>query len=87
MGPRVVREAVLRIPLPSQELAMAALSALAPEAERPPTDRFSTSLWLEGSTLVLRVVARDTSSLRAALNAYVSWVRAIRDACLTASGP
>ena len=85
MGAGVKREITMRIPLLSEELAKAALVALAPEAERPPTDRFSVSLELQGRVLVLKVIARDTASLRAAVNAYMSWVKALRDACLTVS--
>jgi len=86
MGAELTREVMLRIPLPSPELAQAALRALKPEAERPPTGRFEAEVGLEGSTLVVRIRARDTSSLRAALNSYLSWVRAVRDVCLTVSG-
>jgi len=87
MGAGVRRWASLRVPLPSAELAEAALKALRPEAERPPSDRFSVSLRLEGTVLVVEVAARDTSSLRAALNSYISWLRALMDACLAVSRP
>jgi len=60
-------------------LARAAYLALKPEAERSPSDRFSVGVGLEGDVLVIRVVARDTSSLRAALNSYLSWLKAIKD--------
>ena len=85
MGAELKHEAVLRLPLPDAKIAEAVLRALRPEAERPPTDRFSVSLELQGRVLVLKVIARDTASLRAAVNAYMSWVKALRDACLTVS--
>ena len=79
-------EVVLRVPMPDEAIALAALRALRPEVERPASDRFEAEVWLEGEILCLRIRARDTSSLRAALNSFLSWLGALRDACLAASG-
>ncbi len=85
MGPELSREAILKLPLPDARVAEAALKALGPEAERFPTGRFSARISLEGRALVIRIRARDTSSLRAAINSFMSWVKAIRDACASVS--
>lgn len=82
---KMPRELLARIPMPSEALAEAALKALRPEAERPPSDRFEAEVWLEGNTLCLRIRARDTSSLRAAFNSFFSWLKALGDACRVAS--
>ena len=86
MGADVSHEVQVRIPFKDEELARAALSALRPEAERPPTGRFKTELWLEGRTLVITIRAGDLSSLRAGLNAYLSWLKAIEEVCSIARG-
>jgi tRNA threonylcarbamoyladenosine modification (KEOPS) complex Pcc1 subunit len=50
------------------------LDALAPEANRPVTTRAKAVLEREGNFLVLKVEAKDTVALRAALNAYLRWI-------------
>jgi tRNA threonylcarbamoyladenosine modification (KEOPS) complex Pcc1 subunit len=50
------------------------LDALAPEANRPVTTRAKAVLEREGDFLVLKVEAKDTVALRAALNAYLRWI-------------
>ena len=85
MGAELKHEAVLRLPLPGAKIAEAVLRALRPEAERPPTGRFSASVALEGSTLMICIRARDTSSLRAAINSFMSWARAVVSVCRSLS--
>jgi len=82
----MAHEVLVRVPLADEALARAALEALRPEAERPASGRFEARVWLEDSVLCLAIRARDTSSLRAALNSFLSWLRALRDACLAAVG-
>jgi len=77
-------EAVLRIPVPDRKLAQAFLKALLPEAEKPPTDRLRAEVRLEGHVLVITMRASDTSSLRAGLNSYMSWLKAMENACSVA---
>ena len=50
------------------------LKALAPETNRPVTTRARTVLEREENFLVLKVEAKDTVALRAALNAYLRWI-------------
>jgi len=86
MGADVRHEVQVRVPLADVELARAALSALKPEAERPPTERFKTELRLEGHVIIISIEAGDLSSLRAGLNAYLSWLKAIEEVCSVARG-
>ena len=75
------REATIRIALKPKEFLDSVLAALTPEASAPPSDRFRVSVEVDGEELVLRISARDTASLRAALNSYLRWIGAVRDAC------
>ena len=50
------------------------LNALVPEANRPATTRAKAILKGEENFLVLKVEAKDTVALRAALNAYLRWI-------------
>ena len=50
------------------------LEALAPETNRPVNVRAKVVLEREGDFVVLKVEARDTIALRAALNAYLRWI-------------
>ena len=55
--------------------AAAIYAALSPELPDEVNPRSTTQCWLEGNdTLVLKVEADDTSSLRAALNMYLRLV-------------
>jgi tRNA threonylcarbamoyladenosine modification (KEOPS) complex Pcc1 subunit len=50
------------------------LDALTPEAEKPAGTRARAALERESNFLVLKVEAKDTVALRAALNAYLRWI-------------
>jgi tRNA threonylcarbamoyladenosine modification (KEOPS) complex Pcc1 subunit len=52
--------------------------ALQPDVRKPATLRSSSSLTREDGILVLRVSARDTAALRAALNAYLRWIGSLK---------
>jgi tRNA threonylcarbamoyladenosine modification (KEOPS) complex Pcc1 subunit len=52
--------------------------ALQPDVRKPATLRSSSSLTREDEILVLRVSARDTAALRAALNAYLRWIGSLK---------
>jgi len=86
MGAGVGHEVVIEVPLEDEALARAVLSALRPEAERPPTKRFQVRLSAEGANITISIRAGDLSSLRAALNAYMSWLRAVVEACSAGRG-
>jgi len=67
-------KATIRFRLSSEKHLTSLLDALAPEADRPVTTRARAVLEREGNFLVLKVEAKDTVALRAALNAYLRWI-------------
>jgi tRNA threonylcarbamoyladenosine modification (KEOPS) complex Pcc1 subunit len=67
-------KATIRLQLSSEKQLTTLLDALAPEANRPVTTRAKSVLEREGNFLVLKVDAKDTVALRAALNAYLRWI-------------
>jgi tRNA threonylcarbamoyladenosine modification (KEOPS) complex Pcc1 subunit len=66
--------ATIRLRLSSEKQLTTLLDALAPEANRSVTTRAKAVLEREGNFLVLKVEAKDTVALRAALNAYLRWI-------------
>jgi tRNA threonylcarbamoyladenosine modification (KEOPS) complex Pcc1 subunit len=67
-------KASVRLRFSSEKQLTTLLDALAPEANRPVTTRAKAVLEREGNFLVLKVEAKDTVALRAALNAYLRWI-------------
>ena len=67
-------KATIRMRLSSEKQLNTLLDALTPEAEKPAGTRAKAALEKEGSFLVLKVEAKDTVALRAALNAYLRWI-------------
>jgi tRNA threonylcarbamoyladenosine modification (KEOPS) complex Pcc1 subunit len=67
-------KASVRLRFSSEKQLTTLLDALAPEANRPVTTRAKAVLEREGDFLVLKVEAKDTVALRAALNAYLRWI-------------
>jgi len=67
-------KASVRLRFSSEKQLATVLDALAPEANRPVTTRAKAVLEREGDFLVLKVEAKDTVALRAALNAYLRWI-------------
>jgi tRNA threonylcarbamoyladenosine modification (KEOPS) complex Pcc1 subunit len=72
-------KASVRLRFSSEKQLTALLDALAPEANKPATTRAKAVLEREGNFLVLKVEAKDTVALRAALNAYLRWVGSMVD--------
>jgi tRNA threonylcarbamoyladenosine modification (KEOPS) complex Pcc1 subunit len=64
----------VRLRFSSEKQLVTLLNALAPETNRPVTTRARAILEKEGNFLVLKVEAKDTVALRAALNAYLRWI-------------
>jgi tRNA threonylcarbamoyladenosine modification (KEOPS) complex Pcc1 subunit len=54
-----------------------ALKALEPEVKKPATTRSRAKVKKNGAFLVLKVEAKDTVALRAALNAYLRWISSV----------
>ena len=67
-------KAAVRLRFSSGKQLAALFDALAPEANRPVTARTRTVLEIAENFLVLKVEAKDTVALRAALNAYLRWI-------------
>jgi tRNA threonylcarbamoyladenosine modification (KEOPS) complex Pcc1 subunit len=66
--------AVCRLPISSDKYLETLLDALTLEAEKPVSTRARTMIKREGKFLVLKVTANDSVALRAAFNAYLSWI-------------
>jgi len=54
-----------------------AFKALKPEVKKPATMRSRADVEKDGAFLVLKVEAKDTVALRAALNAYLRWINSM----------
>jgi len=67
-------KAVLRLKFPSEKHLDIVYEALLPETEKPATVRSRACIKKHGAFLILKVEARDTVALRAALNAYLRWI-------------
>jgi KEOPS complex subunit Pcc1 len=67
-------KAILRLKFPSERHLEIVFSALKPEVDKPATLRSKAVLEKEGTFLILKVEAKDTVALRAALNAYLRWI-------------
>jgi len=72
-------KAIIRLKFPSKNHLNTIIEALMPEVKKPVTTRSRTSLEKDGKFLLLRVEAKDTVALRAALNAYLRWINSTVD--------
>jgi len=70
----VKAKAILRLKFPSEKHLEIVFNALKPEVDKPATMRSKAVLEKEGTFLILKVEAKDTVALRAALNAYLRWI-------------
>ena len=66
--------AIVRLKFPSEKRLEIVFKALKPEVDKPATMRSRAKLEKDDNFLVLKVEARDTVALRAALNAYLRWI-------------
>jgi len=71
--------AVLRLKFPSPRHLEIIFKALLPEVRKPPTMRSRASLEKDDTFLILKIEAKDTVALRAAVNAYLRWIDSIRN--------
>lgn len=67
-------KATIRLRMSSEKQLTTLLDVLTPETEKPVGTRIKAALEKEGNFLVLKVEAKDTVALRAALNAYLRWI-------------
>jgi KEOPS complex subunit Pcc1 len=70
----VKTKAILRLNFSSEKHLEIVSNALKPEVDKPATMRSKAVLNKEGASLVLKVEAKDTVALRAALNSYLRWI-------------
>jgi len=66
--------ALLRLKFPSKKHSEIIFKALEPEVKKPPTMRSRAFLEKNNSVLILKIEAKDTVALRAAVNAYLIWI-------------
>jgi tRNA threonylcarbamoyladenosine modification (KEOPS) complex Pcc1 subunit len=69
--------ALIRLKLPSEKHLEIVFKALEPEVRTPPTMRSQTFLEKENTFLILKIEAKDTVALRAAVNAYLRWINSM----------
>jgi len=67
-------KANVRLSFPSEKHLEIVFKALEPEIKKPATMRSRANLERDNKFLILKVEARDTVALRAALNAYLRWI-------------
>jgi tRNA threonylcarbamoyladenosine modification (KEOPS) complex Pcc1 subunit len=72
----VTGTSVLEIPFESERIANILYSALLPETESIPSDRATTKVSVEGSSLIIEIYANDLTAMRAALNSFIAWISA-----------
>lgn len=70
-------KAIIRLKFLSERHLEIVFRALKPEITKTATVRSRTKMEKNGTFLVLKVEAKDTVALRAALNAYLRWVNSI----------
>lgn len=75
----VQSKAEVEVVFPSSSLAEKAYVALKPEEASPGRERSQVKFSRRGKTLRLEIRARDTPSLRAALNSLLRLVAVVRD--------
>ncbi len=75
-GSEVRSKSVLEIPLESEQKATILCSALTPETESTPSDRATSTVTVNGSSLIVKIEAKDLTAMRASLNSYVAWISA-----------
>ena len=68
------RRAVIQLNFQSEKYSKAVLNALKPETRRSSSDRSRIKVEEEGGKLIVSFEAKDTSALRAAINAYLRWI-------------
>ncbi len=66
-------------------LAQIIKDSLRPEVEDPVSQRSTVAVYAETECLKISICATDLAALRAALNSYLRWVKAIQDVVVSVS--
>lgn len=82
---KVKAHATVRIGFCSENMLKVVLEALMPETEKTATSRSIVTVQRKDASLMLKVEAKDTVALRAALNSYLHWIALAADAYLAAA--
>ena len=69
--------AFMRLKFPSERHLKIVFEALQPEVRKPLTMRSRAKLEKENTFLILKIEAKDTVALRAAVNAYLRWINSM----------
>jgi len=69
--------AAVSLKFPSEKQLETILRSLEPEVKSPTSTRSQASLAKKGDCLILKIEAKDTVALRAALNAYLRWINSV----------
>jgi tRNA threonylcarbamoyladenosine modification (KEOPS) complex Pcc1 subunit len=67
----------VRLKFASEQQSEIIFSSLRPEIKNPSTMRSKANLKKEGMFLILKIEAKDTVALRAALNAHLRWTNSV----------
>lgn len=69
--------ALIRLRFHSKEFLETTFKALEPEVKKSLTVRSRAKLNKEDMVLILKIDAKDTVALRAAVNAYLRWIHSV----------
>ena len=67
----------MRLKFISEKQSEIVLNSLKPEIKKPSTMRSKANLEKKGMSLILKIEAKDTVALRAALNADLRWISSV----------
>jgi len=70
-------QARIEISVSDSELSRALYLALKPESERAPTERSISKIIKENNFIIINISTNDLTSLRASINSYFKWLKAI----------
>ena len=73
------RRAIIRLSFHSKRYLKTMLNSLRPETRKSPGSRSRTTVEEEDCSLIITFEARDTSAMRAAINAYLRWISLTRN--------
>jgi len=80
------RSAVIQLNFQSEKHLKAVLKALKPETRRLHSSRSRMKVVKEDGKLTVHFAAKDTTALRAAINAYLRWIGLAQNALETVDG-
>lgn len=70
-------QASIEILIPDKVILKSLFSALKPESEKTPTERSITNISIVEDTIIIKISTNDLTSLRASINSYFKWLKAV----------